>query len=76
MAQNNSGKKQLPLQDEFLQRAKDQRVLVTFFLINGYQLKGLIKSYDPYTVLIVKEGKELLIFKHAISSVAPLKNLF
>lgn len=75
MAQNNSSKK-LPLQDEFLQRSKEQRVLVTFFLMNGYQLKGLVKSYDSFTVLIVKEGKELLIFKHAISSIAPMKNLF
>lgn len=75
MAQNN-GSKKLPLQDEFLQRAKEQRVLVTFFLMNGYQLKGLVKSYDSFTVLIVKEGKELLIFKHAISSIAPMKNLF
>lgn len=75
MAQNNVSKK-LPLQDEFLQRAKEQRVLVTFFLMNGYQLKGLVKSYDSFTVLIIKEGKELLIFKHAISSIAPMKNLF
>ena len=43
MAQSTS--KKLPLQDEFLQKAKDQRVMVTFFLVNGYQLKGLIKSW-------------------------------
>lgn len=74
MAQNNS--KKLPLQDEFLQKAKDQRVMVTFFLINGYQLKGLIKSFDSFTVLVVREGREMLVFKHAISSLAPIKNLF
>ena len=66
MAQNNS--KKLTLQDEFLQKAKDQRVMVTFFLINGYQLKGLIKSFDSFTVLVVREGREMLVFKHAISS--------
>lgn len=74
MAQSNS--KKLPLQDDFLQKAKDQRVMVTFFLINGYQLKGLIKSFDSFTVLVVREGREMLVFKHAISSLAPIKNLF
>lgn len=71
---NNS--KNLSLQDDFLQRAKDARTQVTFFLTNGYQLKGIIKSYDTFTVLVMKEGKEYLIFKSAISSLSPNKALF
>ena len=73
---SSTNKKAIALQDDFLQRAKDARTQVTFFLINGYQLKGIIKSYDPYTVLVMKEGKEFLIFKHAISSLSPNKALF
>lgn len=73
---SSGSKKQLTLQDDFLQKAKDARTQVTFFLGNGYQLKGIIKSFDPYTVLVMKEGKEYLIFKHAISTVSPSKALF
>ena len=72
----NANQKKLPLQDDFLQRAKDARTQVTFFLVNGYQLRGIIKSYDSFTVLVMKEGKEYLIFKHAISSLSPNKALF
>lgn len=67
--------KTLSLQDDFLQKAKDARIQVTFFLVNGYQLKGIIKNFDAFTVLVMKEGKEYLIFKHAISSLSPNKSL-
>lgn len=48
---------------------------VTVFLLNGFQLKGLIKSYDNFTVLLESEGKQHLIYKHAISTFAPSKNI-
>jgi host factor-I protein len=46
---------------------------VTVFLTNGFQLKGLIKSYDNYTVLLESDGKQQLIYKHAISTYVPSK---
>lgn len=75
MATTPNGKNQ-SLQDNFLHMAKDARTQVTFFLINGYQLRGIIKNFDTFTVLVMKEGNEYLIFKSAIASLMPAKPLF
>ena len=63
------------LQDTFLNNLRKNQVFVTVFLLNGFQLKGLIKSYDNFTVLLEAEGKQNLIYKHAISTFAPAKNV-
>ncbi len=64
MAQGN-------MQDTFLNSLRKNNTFVTVFLLNGFQLKGLIKSYDNYTVLLESDGKQQLIYKHAISTYAP-----
>ncbi|ARF18527.1 RNA chaperone Hfq [Sporosarcina sp. P3] len=66
MAQGN-------MQDTFLNSLRKNNTFVTIFLLNGFQLKGLIKSYDNYTVLLETDGKQQLIYKHAISTYAPTK---
>ena len=48
---------------------------MTVFLLNGFQLRGLIKGFDNFTVLIESEGKQQLIYKHAISTFVPNKNI-
>lgn len=63
------------LQDTFLNHLRKNQVFVTVFLLNGFQLKGIIKSYDNFTVLLEAEGKQNLIYKHAISTFAPAKNV-
>ena len=63
------------LQDTFLNSLRKNQVFVTVFLLNGFQLKGIIKSYDNFTVLLEAEGKQNLIYKHAISTFAPAKNI-
>ena len=63
------------LQDIFLLRAKRERVPVTLFLMNGYQLRGVITAYDPYVVVVNSDGKQQIIYKHAISTIAPERNL-
>ena len=63
------------LQDTFLNSLRKNQVFVTVFLLNGFQLKGYIKSYDNFTVLLDVEGKQHLIYKHAISTFAPAKNI-
>ena len=63
------------LQDTFLNNLRKNQVFVTVFLLNGFQLKGIIKSYDNFTVLLEAEGKQNLIYKHAISTFAPAKNI-
>ncbi|MCZ2256984.1 RNA chaperone Hfq [Sporosarcina sp. G11-34] len=67
--------KQGKMQDVFLNSLRKNNIPVTVFLMNGFQLKGLIKSYDNYTVLLETEGKQQLIYKHAISTYVPAKSV-
>lgn len=63
------------IQEFYLNELRKTRGSVTIFLTNGFQLRGIIKAFDNYTVLLDSEGKEQLIYKHAISTFAPLKNI-
>ena len=59
------------LQDLFLLRARKTRANVTMFLMNGYQLRGQIAGFDPFVVVLMTEGKQQVIYKHAISTITP-----
>lgn len=59
------------LQDRYLNQARRDKTPLTLFLINGYQLRGTILSFDQFAVLILSEGKQNLIYKHAISTIQP-----
>lgn len=59
------------LQDRFLNQARKDRVPVTLFLMNGFQLRGSIVSFDQFAVLVLSEGRQNLIYKHAISTIQP-----
>ena len=59
------------LQDIFLNRARKQSTPVTLFLMNGFQLRGTIISFDQFAVLVLSEGRQNLIYKHAISTIVP-----
>ena len=63
------------LQDLFLLRARRDKLPVTMFLMNGFQLRGVITGYDSFVVVLVSDGKQQMIYKHAISTLAPLKPL-
>ena len=63
----------LNLQDVFLNQARKESVPVTIYMTNGFQLKGLIKGFDSFTVVMDCEGREQLVYKHAISTVSPYK---
>ena len=65
--------KPINIQDTFLNQLRKNSTFVTVFLLNGFQLKGLIKSYDNFTVLMESDGKQQLIYKHAISTFVPAK---
>jgi host factor-I protein len=67
--------KSVNIQDNFLNQLRKNDIFVTVFLLNGFQLKGIIKSYDNFTVLLESEGKQQLIYKHAISTFAPSKSI-
>ncbi len=59
------------LQDIFLNQARREKCVVTMFLMNGFQLHGIVRGYDSFTVVLDSDGKQQLIYKHAISTVVP-----
>ena len=59
------------LQDAFLNQVRKERAVVTMFLMNGFQLHGVVKGFDGFTVILDSDGKQQLIYKHAISTVVP-----
>jgi host factor-I protein len=63
------------LQDTFLNQARKENMLTTVFLVNGYQIKGVIRSFDNFTVLLEVEGKQQLVYKHAVSTIIPMRNI-
>ncbi|MGY0691641.1 RNA chaperone Hfq [Virgibacillus sp. FSP13] len=63
------------IQDNYLNQLRKDHISVTIFLTNGFQLRGIVKAFDNFTVLFETDGKQQLIFKHAISTFAPVKNV-
>ena len=60
-------------QDSFLNQARKENITVTIHLINGFQLKGFVKGFDNFTVVLESMGRQQLIYKHAISTISPGK---
>lgn len=61
------------LQDAFLNYIRREKIPVTLFLMNGFQLRGVVRSFDSFVVLIDADGRQQMIYKHAISTVAPVR---
>lgn len=61
------------LQDIFLTRARKENTPVTVFLVNGFQLRGTITGFDCFVVILDSEGKQQVIYKHAISTITPVR---
>ncbi len=61
------------LQDIFLNGARKNKIPVTVYLTNGFQIKGSVKGFDSFTVVLDSEGKQMMIYKHAISTITPQK---
>jgi len=66
-------KSPINLQDTFLNQVRKENLPVTIYLVNGFQLKGLIKGFDNFTVVIEFEGRQQMVYKHAISTVMPIR---
>lgn len=66
-------KSAINLQDTFLNQVRKENLPVTIYLVNGFQLKGLIKGFDNFTVVIEFEGRQQMVYKHAISTVMPIR---
>lgn len=59
------------LQDVFLNACRKESAQVTVFLKNGFQFNGTVKAFDSFTVMLVSGGKQMMVYKHAISTVVP-----
>lgn len=68
-------KSAMNLQDVFLNQARKEHIPITLYLINGFQIKGIVKGFDSYTIVIDSEGKQQMIYKHAISTIVPAKSI-
>ena len=61
------------LQDLFLLQARRDRLPVTMFLMNGFQMRGVITGFDAFVVILDSEGRQQVIYEHAISTIAPIR---
>ncbi|MBQ3452489.1 MAG: RNA chaperone Hfq [Selenomonadaceae bacterium] len=67
--------KPINLQENFLNQARKENVPVTIHLVNGFQIKGMIRGFDQFTVVIDAMGRQQMVFKHAISTITPSRPL-
>ena len=63
------------LQDSFLNQVRKDKLMVTMFLMNGFQLKGIVTGFDNFVVVLSSDGKQQMIYKHAISTLVPARPL-
>ena len=61
------------LQEAILQEVCREKVPITLFLMNGFQLRGTVAGFDSFVVVLISDGKQQMIYKHAISTLAPMK---
>jgi len=64
-------KNNINLQDVFLNQVRKESTMITIFLVNGFQLKGIVKGFDNYTIVLDSDGRQQLIYKHAVSTICP-----
>ena len=65
----------LNLQDTILNQIRKENIQATIFLVNGYQIKGYIRSFDNFTILLDVDGKQQMVYKHAVSTIIPFRNI-
>ena len=63
------------LQEAILKECIRDKIPLTLFLMNGFQLRGIVTGFDSFVVVLVSDGKQQMIYKHAISTLAPMKQL-
>ena len=59
------------LQEIFLSQVRRERRSVTMFLMNGFQMRGYVTGFDAFTVILTTDGKQQVVYKHAISTIVP-----
>lgn len=59
------------LQEIFLTQLRRERRPVTMFLMNGFQMRGYVTGFDAFSVVLTSDGKQMFVYKHAISTITP-----
>ena len=67
--------KSINIQDTFLNQLRKETIPVTVYLVNGFQVRGTIKAFDNFTIIIDSDGRQQMIYKHAISTFTPQRNV-
>ena len=63
------------IQDAFLNNIRKENIPVVIYLVNGFQIRGLVRGFDNFSVIIENEGKQQLVYKHAVSTISPAANV-
>lgn len=61
------------LQDAFLNQVRKENIAVTIYLVNGFQIRGIVKGFDNFTIIVDSEGKQEMVYKHAVSTIIPAR---
>ena len=76
MTNNTTGNKaMMNLQDSFLNHVRKENLAVVIYLVNGFQIRGLVRGFDNFTIIIENDGKQQLVYKHAVSTISPIANI-
>ena len=76
MTNNTTGNKaMMNLQDSFLNHVRKENLAVVIYLVNGFQIRGLVRGFDNFTIIIENEGKQQLVYQHAVSTISPIANI-
>jgi host factor-I protein len=68
-------KQTMNIQDTFLNQVRKDNIPTTIYLVNGFQIRGFIKAFDNFTIVIESEGRQQLVYKHAISTFTPQRSV-
>lgn len=67
--------KSINIQDTFLNQLRKESIPVTVYLTNGFQIRGHIRAFDNFTIIVDSDGRQQMIYKHAISTFTPQRNV-
>ncbi|WP_067931262.1 RNA chaperone Hfq [Alicyclobacillus kakegawensis] len=68
-------KQPINIQDTFLNQIRKERIPITVYLVNGFQIRGTLRAFDNFTIILDSDGKQQMIYKHAISTFTPLRSV-
>jgi len=60
-------------QDLLLSKIRKEKIPITVYLTSGFQIRGSLAAFDNYVVIVETDGKQQMVYKHAISTIVPLR---